>query len=306
MELNSKLVTPVLLLIFNRLDTTKLVFEQIRKAQVPRLYIASDGPRPNHEKEAVLVNLVREYLLANIDWSCEVFTLFRDENLGCKVSVSQSIDWFFENEEMGIILEDDCLPSQSFFLYCENLLNLYKDDERIFLISGYNHQNQWREQECDYFFSLLGGIWGWASWGRAWKHYDVNLTGIDEFIENNGFAKALGPSLGKIKQDMIYDGVIKNQVNSWALQWGYARHKNNALTIIPSRSLIQNIGFGKSATHTKEVDFRQVKNHEIDFPLNENMSIISDEDYDALMFPQASLFSRLSRRVKNLLIILNK
>ena len=105
--LNPKPSVPVLLLTFNRLDTTKLVFEQIRKAQVPRLYIASDGPRSIYEKEEDMVNLVREYVLANVDWKCEVFTLFRDKNLGCKISVSESIDWFFENEEMGIILEDD-------------------------------------------------------------------------------------------------------------------------------------------------------------------------------------------------------
>ena len=302
MMLNSKPSVPVLFLTFNRLDTAKLVFEQIRKAQVPRLYIASDGPRSNIDREKDMVNSVREYVLSNIDWKCEVFTLFRAENLGCKVSVSQSIDWFFANEEMGIILEDDCLPSQSFFTFCECLLNLYKDDERIFLISGFNHQNQWKENNCDYFFSLLGGIWGWASWRRAWAHYDVNLDGIDEFIANDGFVKALGSSLGKIKQDMIYNGIIKNQVNSWALQWGYARHKNNALTCIPSRSLIENIGFGTSATHTKEVDFRQVKNHEIDFPLNKNISVISDEDYDVLMFPQTSLFSRFLRRVKNFIL----
>ena len=302
MHPNKQLYTPVLFLTFNRLDTTKLVFAELRKAKIARLYIASDGPRSDVEGEDMQVELVRKYILDNIDWECEIFTLFRETNLGCKISVSKSIDWFFENEEMGIILEDDCLPSQSFFWFCEYLLNLYRNDEKIFLISGYNHQNQWKQDECDYFFSLLGGIWGWASWRRAWSHYDVNLEGIDEFIAGNGFVKSLGPSLGKIKQEMIYEGVINNKVNSWALQWGYARHKNNALTCIPSRSLIQNIGFGESATHTQETDVRKVKNHDIQFPINENILAVTDEGYDNLMFVKESFYSKVVRRLKQFFI----
>jgi len=130
------LETAVLFLVFNRLDTTKQVFEAIKKAKPPRLYIAADGARKNIDNEDKIVQDIRNYLISNIDWECEVKTLFREKNLGCKYAVSGAIDWFFENKEMGIILEDDCLPSQSFFWFCEELLNKYKDDKRIFLISG--------------------------------------------------------------------------------------------------------------------------------------------------------------------------
>ena len=235
------LTVPVFFLTFNRFSTTKKVFNEIKKSETPRLYIASDGPRLNKPNELEKIFEIREYLLANIDWECEVFTLFQKENLGCKYGVSNAINWFFSNEEMGIVLEDDCLPSRSFFNFCEELLIRYRDDTRIFLINGYNHQKTWKPEERDYFFSLLGGIWGWASWRRAWEHYDVEMKDIDSFISTNGFEKALGTSLGRIKQDMIYNGIINEQVNSWALQWGYARHKNSGLTCVPSKSLIENI-----------------------------------------------------------------
>jgi hypothetical protein len=131
--------TAVLFLVFNRLDVTKQVFQAIRQAKPPRLYIAADGARKNKEGEAAKVIAVRDHVLESIDWDCEVKTLFREENLGCKYAVSGAIDWFFEQEEMGIILEDDCLPSQSFFWFCEELLLRYKGDMRVGHIAGYNH-----------------------------------------------------------------------------------------------------------------------------------------------------------------------
>ncbi len=300
--IQSKPITvPVLFLTFNRFTTAKKVFEEIKKSQTPRLYLASDGPRIDKITESKKIQNIRDFLLANIDWECEVFTLFHEENLGCKYAVSKAIDWFFTNEEMGIVLEDDCLPSQSFFSFCQELLIRYKDDTRIFLINGYNHQKTWKSDECDYFFSLLGGIWGWASWRRAWQHYDVEMKDIDLFINMNGFERVLGTSLGKIKQEMIYKGIIHEKVNSWALQWGYARHKNSGLTCIPSKSLIENIGFGDDATHTDEINIHQVKRHELDGLPKENPFVITDVDYDNLMFKRESFFSKLNRQTKALL-----
>jgi len=130
--------TAVLFLVFNRLDTTTQVFEEIRKAQPPRLYVASDGPRDSRENEQTVVDEVRDFILANIDWPCEIHRLFRDKNLGCKTAVSSAIDWFFEHEESGIILEDDCLPDPSFFRFCEEMLVKYDTDERIMHVTGIN------------------------------------------------------------------------------------------------------------------------------------------------------------------------
>jgi len=158
------LKTPVLFLIFKRLDTTKQVFEQIKKAKPPRLYIAADGPRDYVEGEAEKVKAAREYVLSNIDWNCEVKTLFREKNLGCGKAVSEAITWFFENEEQGIILEDDTVPSQSFFWFCEELLNRYKDEKKVWHIGGTNFQDGIIRGNGDYYFSALNHIWGWASW----------------------------------------------------------------------------------------------------------------------------------------------
>lgn len=293
--------TAVLFLVFNRLETTKQVFEAIKKAKPPRLYIAADGARGNKAGEEEKVKAVRNYILDHIDWECETKTLFRDTNLGCKTAVSSAISWFFEQENQGIILEDDCLPSQSFFWYCEDLLEKYKNDERIFLISGYNQQNIWNKYDSDYFFSNLGGIWGWASWKRAWEHYDVEMKDIDAFMRQDGFQKVLGKKLGKIRQDMIYNNIILRKMNTWDYQWGYTRHKNSGLACVPVYSLIENIGFGEEATHTVGPKSDDVKYHEIEFPLKDNNFIIPDRKYDAKFFEQPRLISRAYRKVVDLL-----
>ena len=163
--------TPVLFLVFNRPDTTKQVFEAIRQAQPPRLYIASDGHRSDREGEWEKVKTVRDYVVNNIDWDCEVKTLFREKNLGCRIAVSTAISWFFENEEQGIILEDDCFPDQSFFPFCEELLWKYQDDKRIMMITGTNSLGTWKSELQSYHFSIYGSIWGWATWKRAWNLY---------------------------------------------------------------------------------------------------------------------------------------
>ena len=130
------------------------------------------------------------------------------------------------------------------------MLERYKDDSRIFLVSGYNKQNSWKEDKNDYFFSNLGGIWGWASWRRCWEHYDVEMNGIEDFIAENHFENILGKKLGKIRQNTIYESIIINQMNAWDYQWAYARHKNSGMACVPSVSLVENIGFDNSATNT--------------------------------------------------------
>lgn len=162
--------TAVLFLVYKRPDTTKRVFEVIRRARPSRLYIAGDGPRSEEDGETEKVQEARR-IATSVDWGCEVKTLFRDENLGCKKAVNDAISWFFEYEDAGIILEDDILPSASFFPFMQTMLEMYKKDSRVMMVTGYNIKNQWKpiENSC-YFFSMLGGIWGWASWRRAWKN----------------------------------------------------------------------------------------------------------------------------------------
>ena len=253
--------TAVLFLVFNRLDTTKQVFEAIRQAKPPRLYVAADGARANKEGEADKAQAVRDYIMQNIDWKCEVRTLFREENLGCKYAVSGAITWFFENEEQGIILEDDCLPSQSFFLFCEELLERYKDDMRVGQITGDNFQNGIKRGDGDYYFSVHNHIWGWATWRDRWKEYDVSLAGMEdvEFLW-----QVFNDTDEKKYWEKIFYKMKNNQIDTWDYQWSFALWNVKMLTITPNINLVKNIGFGVDATHTKlETKFSNLKTSNI-------------------------------------------
>ena len=173
--------TPILLLMFNRPNSTERVFTTIRQIQPKQLFISSDGPRNSKAGEKEIVENLQKKILDSIDWPCEVKTLFRKTNLGCKYAVSEAISWFFQQVEQGIILEDDCIPHISFFHYCQELLEIYKENEQIFSISGYNRQRQSKIQE-DYFFSKYFSSWGWATWKRAWEVIDINLNKAQELL----------------------------------------------------------------------------------------------------------------------------
>lgn len=274
---SSPLITPVLFLIFNRLDTTKKVFEIIRQAKPEKLYIASDAGRNEEEKKRVAI--VRDYIIQNIDWDCEYKTLFREENLGCKYAVSSAIDWIFENEEMGIILEDDCLPSLSFFWYCQEMLFRYKDDLRIWHITGNNLNEKWQRNndESYYFGGVYASIWGWATWRNRWDKYDVEMTDYTDFVEN-GRLKDVCDGGKQIKDRHLELKRILTGLDTWDFQWTYARWKNNGLSVNPSVNMIQNIGFGEGATHTKQQNDERanMKFTNITFPLKHPKFIIRD------------------------------
>ncbi|MDW8116781.1 MAG: glycosyltransferase family 2 protein [Geminocystis sp.] len=293
------LTTAVLFLVFKRLDTTKNVFEFIRKAKPPRLYIAADGPRERVEGEAEKVQAVRDYLMRNIDWNCEVKTLFRDKNLGCGRAVSEAITWFFEHEEMGIILEDDTVPSLSFFWFCEELLKRYKDENRVFHIAGYSLQSGLFHES--YRFSRLVPIWGWATWRRAWKFYDF------EMLNFNSITEADYEYFGDYKKDVMntFYYQYKSRIDTWDIQWAFTCVFNRALTIIPRVSLVKNIGFGKESTHTKKVDKYNslVKNQEVEFPLIHPKSLEPDRELDLdylRMFYHKSMLQKIKHSIKSL------
>ncbi len=294
---------PVLFLVFNRLDTTKEVFEAIRKAKPPKIYIASDGARIEREGEDKKVLAVRDYVLNNIDWPCEVKTLFRDKNLGCKYAVSSAISWFFENEEMGIILEDDCLPSMSFFWFCEKLLLKYKNEHKVWMISGDNFQDGQLRGPASYYFSIFSHIWGWASWADRWKKYDVELNDvssagfIDNFFNNKKSAAYWKKIFFKMKN---------NEINTWDYQWTFAIWVNNGVSIIPNSNMVSNIGFGEAATHTEDPE--SVLANRKRFELKKiiySANIVADNDADEYvikkMFTNQNLFIRIFKRTRRLL-----
>ena len=293
--------TAVLFLVFNKLNTTKQVFEAIQKAKPPRLYIAADGPREAIDNEEEKVKSVRDYIMSNIDWKCDVKTLFREQNLGCKMAVSGAIDWFFKNEEMGIIVEDDCLPNQSFFWFCEELLEKYKGDMRIGQISGDNFQEGVKRGEGDYYFSIYNHIWGWASWASRWKNYDVSLKSFDNstFIENIFSDKK---TISYWKQ--IFASMKQQKINTWDYQWTFAIWKNKQLTVLPNTNLIQNIGFGTDATHTKsESELSNMEHSDLilkNHPINIERNLEADEFTSKKMFNKTSIITRIINKIKKL------
>jgi hypothetical protein len=244
------LKTAVLFLIFNRLDTTKRVFESIRQARPPRLYVAADGHRDSRPGEDVKIMAVRDYVMRHIDWDCEVKTLFREKNLGCKYAVSSAIDWFFDNEEMGIIIEDDCLPHSDFFYFCETLLHRYRLDNRVSVITGNNFQNGQHRGDASYYFSKYNHCWGWASWQRAWSYYQGALPFWSEWSQSKKWTNINPDHVERKYWNKIFNQVVMGKVNSWAYPWTACVWKNNGLTATPNVNLVSNIGFGEEATHT--------------------------------------------------------
>lgn len=295
------LATPVLFMVYNRPDTTMQVFEVIRSAKPARLYLASDGARLFKEGEAELVEEIREYILSRIDWECEVKTLFRDKNLGCRNAINSAIDWFFENEEMGIILEDDCLPSQSFFRYCGCLLEKYKNDTRIMCISGTNYFPGKSRPDYSYFFFETPLIWGWATWRRAWG---LNAKVVENFYALKPSGIPLTP--GKLGNRMWWDKVGKtaeNKIDTWDYLWVFTNLINSGLTIIPRDNLVKNIGIGHAnSTHTSKLIKNQVvESKELPFPLNHPPFVRTDYRYDKIIY--AKIFNANPKWKKALRLI---
>ncbi|WP_417684502.1 glycosyltransferase family 2 protein [Roseibium sp.] len=241
----------VLLIVFNRPDTTVRVFEAIRQAKPPRLYIAADGPRLDRPGEAELCSQSRA-IAEKVDWPCEVKTLFRDQNLGCRLGVSGAISWFFETEESGIILEDDCLPHLDFFRYCSELLDHYVDDDRVMVVSGDNSLPGAFPSDKSFDFATHPFIWGWGTWKRAWQNFDFDVfLSDDHSLHINGISQK---SYVRNYYLEIFEQIRQGHLDSWAYVWLYFVTKCGGLCSIPSKNLISNIGFGEAATHTFNPD----------------------------------------------------
>jgi hypothetical protein len=241
--------TAVLLLAFNRPQPTLRVLEAVAAARVQRLYVAVDGPRTDRSGESSRVSQVLE-LVGSRAWADEVHVRSRVENQGCRDGVVDGLDWFFAHEPEGIVLEDDCLPGADFFGFCRAMLDRYRTDGRVWMVSGDNLLGTWRPRRSDYFFGD-GGIWGWASWRRAWQQRDISMelwtdpacrARAREFLGSVGW-RALSP---------MYAEVAAGRIDTWDYQWSWTRACHGGLSVIPARNLVTNIGFGEEATHTRE------------------------------------------------------
>jgi len=299
------LTTPVLFLIFNRPDTTQKVFNAIRQAKPKQLFVAADGPREDKKGEKEKCEQARK-VIEQVDWNCKVYKNYSDVNLGCKVRPSSGIDWFFENIEEGIILEDDCLPSQSFFWFCQKLMEYYRDDTRIMTISGNNFQFGKIRGEGSYYFSKYAHMWGWATWRRAWKCFDVNMKNFEEFKK-----EAQINNIFNIKQQQkywtkIFQIVYEDKLDAWDYQWSYAHFINNGLCIIPNVNLVSNIGFGINSTHTKDENsiFSSMEAKDIT-KINHPNFILPNQEADnldsKLSFGNISIFTRVKNKIARII-----
>ena len=277
-------MTPIAFIFFNRMECTKKTFTRIKELKPRCLYLISDGPRNDNEKK--VVSSIREYIESEIDWDCSVHKNFSDKNLGCKNRVISGITWVFDSEEKAIILEDDCIPNLSFFWFCDELLERYKDDSRVMTISGNINVPDYVPDDS-YLFARLLHVWGWATWKRAWDLYDVQMSGYDKKRRDKNWLRWLPDRFRESKLndfDLVYSG----KLDTWDYQWQYCIWQNKGLCIKPNVNTIVNVGFDDMATHTKTrlklLD--KLTYGEIEFPLKHPDDIHIDETYEKLILAE--------------------
>jgi len=302
---------PVLLILFNRPDTTSVVFQAIRKARPDKLYIFADAPRTGNNTDVILCNEVKN-IVSVVDWECNVHKFYSDKNLGCGPGPAAAITWAFENEDRLIILEDDCVPANSFFPFCNELLEKYKDDERIWTVSGNNYYEE-IIIPYSYIFSNYGHSWGWATWKRCWNYFDIEMKQLSHFFEIGGFENVFSNKKEIKYFDNYYRRIMDNSKYNkhvWDSQANFAVKSNRGLSIVPAKNLVKNIGY--QGTHSKT----EGKFH--NRATDENYSISTHPifalpyiHYDKYSFkkhylePQ-NLIKRIGRKVNKLFLLIFK
>lgn len=292
--------TPILFLVFNRPEATKMVFEQIRRQRPAQLFLAADGPRATVPADEALCGATRAAVLDNIDWPCEVHTLLRTRNLGCGQAVSAAIDWFFEQVTEGIILEDDCVPDPTFFSFCEVLLEKYRLRGDVLHINGSNYQQGVQRGNGSYYFSRYAHIWGWATWRRAWKQYDFSLARYQQCPREglNAFLRA------------ELQAVCEGRTDTWDIQWFMSVWFSHGKAITPQVNLVRNIGYGEGATHTQAAPkwFKRLQYGRADVMMHPP-EVCLDEAADRYtlqtLYNRGPVYMRLKSIVKNSPILFN-
>lgn len=289
------MLVPILFIIFNKREETKRVFNVIRSQQPKQLFIAADGPRVDKEGEVNTCQYVREWVLGQIDWECEVNTRFLDQNIGCGRGPSKAISWFFEHVNEGIILEDDCLPNEAFFRFSAELLERYRNDSKISIISGNNFQPvQPMQLGADYYFSLFPSTNGWATWKRSWDAYEYHIASWPTLDQKRFLNSLFREKKYQLFWKQLFDWAYeKKPDDTWDIQFHYHCMKRNQLAVIPAANLISNIGYGPDATHSKDPTnyFANVPTHDLAFPVRHPSKI--QRNYEADEFIQNTLFGAM-------------
>lgn len=276
----NQLNTPVVLIVFNRPEPTRRVFAAIAAARPSRLFIIADAPRPDRQGEQQRCQEVMKIVSA-VNWPCTVETNLAPENLGCRRRVISGLDWVFSLVEEAIILEDDCLPDPSFFPYCSELLERYRDCGQIGIISGFNPMQSSFPFPYSYYFTRLVLIWGWATWRRSWQKYDEKMTSWPR-VKQDGLLNLMWKDR---KARRMWTGIFERMYsgtgpNAWSYNLVYSAWTRNWLNIVPSRNLIQNIGFDQDATHTKKADAGlKIPGENLNFPIAHPPAMMDWPDY---------------------------
>jgi hypothetical protein len=280
-----KVDTPILIIIYKRSHLLAQVLDVLRLVRPTTLYIAADGPRS--EEEQVKCHQTRA-LIDTINWDCQVHRLFHEHNVGVRDAVSGAINWLFQHEEKGIILEEDCLPSQSFFPFCQEMLTRYEQDTRVMQVSGFNLLEQYTQQLPEsYFFSDLAVNWGWATWRRAWQHYDLQLSTWKQQPQHPDFRSLYQRQATDDFFRWRWNNIVAGKLpDSCLFQWDFARKINSGLNIFPKVNLVRNIGFGADVSHA---EFKKpanwllrYQNQELEFPLRHKSWVIKNSALDFL------------------------
>ncbi len=302
---------PILLIAFNRPDYFKQVFSAVKKVQPEKLFIACDGPRKNNPIDEEKCNAVKD-IANSVDWNCDVKKLYRLENIGCGRGPSEAITWAFSHVDKLIILEDDCVPVDSFFSFAKEMLQKYEKENKVWMVSGDCYcPIEGCFDKSDYIFSNYGHMHGWATWKRCWDAYDIKMSDYLEFYKKGGAYNVLPTkNAAKIynkKYLKVYNRIDEEIKHSWDSQWGYTRLKNSGLTIIPAKHLIQNVGVkgthfnAESAVNRVKVEnLPQVLRHPTEISTNYYHEKEYFNRFIAPMYP--SLFQRIIRKIKRVFV----
>jgi hypothetical protein len=289
---------PIVFFIFKRPEQTFQVFQAIREAKPTKLYVIADGS--NNHKDAQKCYETRK-IMDSIDWECTVMKNFSETNLGLRKRIVSGLDWVFAQEEIAIILEDDCLPDLSFFYYCQELLEKYKDDQRIGIISG-DLFLKGLDNENSYYFSNFPHIWGWATWKRTWENYDSSIKDWPQFRNPDWLTEKTGSEYYARIWLNIFDRVHQQEIDTWDYQVAFMLWIQSQLSIVPNRNLVSNIGFGAESTHTKNASdrFSSIPAEKMVFPLIHPRLICRDLENDLL--EARVIFGSSTTQSKNILI----
>lgn len=305
--MKSRLKTPVIFVIFNRPETTERVFEKIREVRPQKLLVIADAPRPDRPDDVEKCAATRA-IIDRVDWECEVLTNYSEVNLGAGKRPATGFDWAFGLVEEAIILEDDCLPEISFFQFCEELLERYRHDQRIMCISGQNVQLGKNKTPYSYYFSRYNHGWGWATWRRAWQHFDFNMKLWPEVKEQNLLASVLETPKGLKNWNNIFQQTYEGKLPAWDYQFTFACWVQNGLSILSDVNLISNIGFGAGASNTMDSTspYNNAATEPVQFPLKHPPYVIRNKVADAytentLFDYNPNLLKRVKRKVRKVL-----